>query len=97
MLLVAHTNVAIAERYTIYAYLVSLKKYWAICFLKTIKNRKTTTDVHNVNEKAVEQIFFLYSSSYFSKNIRYIASYIPITANALANDTTVLDRSLNPK
>ena len=66
-------------------------------FFKSINNIKTIKEVTIVNINAVEQTFFLNFSSCLSKNVLYIASYIPIIANALANDIIVFDISLIPK
>ena len=66
-------------------------------FLNTRSNIKTTNDVHKVNANVVEQTSFLNFSFFLSKKVLNIASYIPIIANALANDMIVFDISLIPK
>ena len=80
--------------------------YMGTVSLKNIENdaaefaniimKNTISDVIIVKQSAVEQIVFLYCSSSFSKNIRYIASYIPMIASALPKLTTVFDKSLIP-
>lgn len=56
-----------------------------------------STDKNKVKMNAVEQTVCLYSTSSFSKKRRNMASYMPFTAIAAPIETTIPDRSLNPK
>ena len=58
MQLVAPTKVAIADKYTTYAYFLSLRKTCAITSFKSIIKTNTIKDVNIVNTNAVEQTVF---------------------------------------
>ena len=57
----------------------------------------TTIDDASVKNSVLEHILCWYSLSLSSKNIRNMASYIPITARAEPKETTTVEMSFNQK
>ena len=90
------TRVVTAARLTSQERFLSLKNNEDNGSFNMTMIKATATDIMKVKPRDVEHISFLYSSSSLSKNMRYIASYMPSIAKALPNETSVFCISLIP-